>query len=90
MGQLSIQHTTLNELNITKQIYLNINYFPSTLVLLKYQDPFMESIFEFCLSCTFLVCLGSGFQHYLIDCGFQYHSLFKQDLSWNDKAVAII
>ena len=55
MGQSSIQHTTLNQLNITKQIFLNIYHFPSTLVLLKYQDPFIESIFEWYLSCSFLV-----------------------------------
>ena len=29
-GQSSIQHATLNQLNITKQIFLNINYFSST------------------------------------------------------------
>ena len=39
MGQSSIQHTTLNQLNITKQTFLNIYHFPSTLVLLKYQNP---------------------------------------------------
>ena len=51
-----MQHTTLNQLNIKKQIFLNIYHFPSTLVLLKYQDPFRESVVESCLSCTFLVC----------------------------------
>ena len=56
MGESSIQHTALNQLNITKQISLNIYHFPSTLVLLKYQDPFIEyAIFESCLSCNFLV-----------------------------------
>ena len=35
--QSSIQHLTLNQLNITKQIFLNIYNLPSTLVLLKYQ-----------------------------------------------------
>ena len=29
-GQSSIQHTTLNQLNITKQIFLNRYHFPST------------------------------------------------------------
>ena len=50
-----MQHTKINQLNITNQIFLNI-YFPSTLLLLKYQDLFMEyAIFESCLSCSFLV-----------------------------------
>ena len=62
--QSSIQYTTLNQLNITKQTFLNIYHFPSTLVLLKYQDPFIEyPIFESCLSCSFS-CLSSEFQHY--------------------------
>ena len=56
MGQTSIQRITLNQLNITKQIFLNIYQFPSTLVLLKYQDSFIEyAIFESCLSYSFLV-----------------------------------
>ena len=55
IGQPSIQHTTLNQLNITKQIFLNMYHFPSKLVLMKHQDPFTESIFESCLSCSFLV-----------------------------------
>ena len=56
LGQSSIQHATLNQLNITKQIFQNIYIFPSTLILLKYQDPFIEyDIFESCLSCNFLV-----------------------------------
>ena len=56
IGQSLIQHTTVNQLNITKQISLNIYHFPSTLVLLKYQDTFIEyAIFESCLSCSFLV-----------------------------------
>ena len=56
IGQSSIQHATLHQLNITKQIFLNIYHFPSTLVLLKYQDPFIEyAIFESCLCCSFLV-----------------------------------
>ena len=55
VGQSSIQHATLNQLNITKQIFLNIYQFSSTLILLKYQDPFIEyAIFESCLSCSFL------------------------------------
>ena len=57
-GQSSIQHITLNQLNITitKQIFLNIYYFPSILALLKYQNPFIEyAIFESCLSCNFLL-----------------------------------
>ena len=79
-GQLSIQCTTLNQLNVTKQIFLNIYHFPSTLALLKYQDPFIEyAIFESCLLQP--SCLSSEFQYYLIDCEFQYHSLFKQGLS---------
>ena len=56
IGQSSIQHATLNQLNITKQIFLNIYHFSSTSVLLKYQDPFIEyTIFESCPSCSFLV-----------------------------------
>ena len=39
IGQSSMHHITLNQLNITKQIFLHIYHFPSTLVLLKYQDP---------------------------------------------------
>ena len=81
IGQSSIQHTILNQLNITKQIFLNIDHFSSTLVLLKYQDPFIECPnFE---SCFFLQlsCLGSEFQHHLMDWEFQYHSIFKQGLS---------
>ena len=35
IGQSSIQHTALNQLNITKKIFLTIHHFPSTLVLLK-------------------------------------------------------
>ena len=54
--QLSIQHTKHSELNIAKQIFLNIYHFTSTLVLLKYQDSFIEyALFESCLSCSFLV-----------------------------------
>ena len=53
-----MQNKTLNQLNITKQIYLNIYHYPSTLVLLKCQDPFRESVFE--------SCLGSEFQQYSI------------------------
>ena len=55
MGNHQYNITTLHQLNITKQIFLNIYHFPSTLVPLKYQDPFIESIFESCLSCSFLV-----------------------------------
>ena len=56
IGQSSIQHATLNQLNITKQIFLNIYYFPLTSVLLKYQDPFIQyAIFESCPSCSFFV-----------------------------------
>ena len=43
---------TLNQLNIKKQVFLNIYHFPWT--FLKY-DSFIESIFECCLSCSFLV-----------------------------------
>ena len=51
-----IKTTYNNQLNITKQIFLNIYHFPSTLVLLKHQDPFIEyTIFESCFSCSFLV-----------------------------------
>ena len=39
IGQSSIQHTTVNQLNVAKQIFLNIDHFPSTIILLKYQDP---------------------------------------------------
>ena len=54
-GKSSIQHATLNQLNIAKHIFLNIYHFPSILVSLK-QDPFIEyAIFESCLSCGFLV-----------------------------------
>ena len=35
IGQSSIQHTTFNQLNITKQIILNTYNFPTTLVLLR-------------------------------------------------------
>ena len=56
IGQWTIQHRTPNQLNIGKQRFLNIYYFPLTLVLLKYQDPFIEyAIFASCLSCSFLV-----------------------------------
>ena len=56
IGQSSTQHTTLNQLNITKQIFLNIYYFPSTLVLLKYKDPFIKyATFESYLTCSFPV-----------------------------------
>ena len=55
-GKSSMQHTTLNQLNITKQTFLGIYRFPSTFVLSKYQDPFIEyAIFESCLFCSFLV-----------------------------------
>ena len=38
-----------------KEIFLNIYHFPSTLVLLKYQDPFIEyAVFGSCLSCRAL------------------------------------
>ena len=52
-----IINTTCNtQLNTTKQLFLNIYHFPSILVLLKYQNPFIEyAIFESCLSCSFLV-----------------------------------
>ena len=56
VGQSSIQHTTLCQLNIEKQIFLNVYHFPSTLVLLKYQDLFIECAnFESCLSFNFLI-----------------------------------
>ena len=46
------QSTEHYKADISKYIY----HFPSTLVLLKYQDPFIEyAIFESCLSCSFLV-----------------------------------
>ena len=41
-----MQHTAFNQLNITKQIFLNTYHFPSTLVLLKYQDPFIMVVFN--------------------------------------------
>ena len=50
-----MQHVTLNQLSITKQIFLNIYNFPSALVSLKYQDAFRESTFESLLSCNFFV-----------------------------------
>ena len=51
LGQSSIQHATLNQLNITKQTSLNIYHFSSKLVLLKYQDSYKEyAIFESYLS----------------------------------------
>ena len=34
-----MQHATLNQLSITKQIFLNIYNFPSALVSLKYHFP---------------------------------------------------
>ena len=68
----SIQHATLNQVNITKQIFLNIYCFPSTLVLLKYQDPFIEYD---------ILVWALEFQHYSVGCEFQYHSLLKQGLS---------
>ena len=45
IGQSSIQHTKLNQLNITKQIFLNIYHFSSTLVLLKYQIHLLNTLF---------------------------------------------
>ena len=41
IGQSSIQGPTQSQLNITKQVFLNVYYFPLTLVLLKYQDPYI-------------------------------------------------
>ena len=56
IDQSSIQHLTLNRLNITKPIFLNMYHFLSTLVLLKYHDPFLEyATFESCLSCSSLI-----------------------------------
>ena len=56
IDQSSIQHLTLNRLNITKPIFLNVYHFWSTLVLLKYHDLFLEyAIFESCLSCSSLI-----------------------------------
>ena len=75
MGQSSIQHTTLNKLNITKQTFLNIHHFPSTLVLPKYQNPFRDLFLNPFL---FGLTISAVFN---IDCEFQYHSLFKQGLS---------
>ena len=65
-----MQHTAFNQLNITKQIFLNIYHFPSTLVLLKYQDPFIQyAISESGLSCSFLVWalnFSTGF-HWIVN-----------------------
>ena len=56
IDQSSIQHLTLNRLNITKPIFLNMYHFSSTLVLLKCHDPFLEyATFESCLSCSSLI-----------------------------------
>ena len=53
VGQSSMQYTTLNQLNLTKQMFLNIYHFPST-VLLKYQDPFIvHVIFKSTQWCNF-------------------------------------
>ena len=45
IGQSSIQHIyiySLNQMNITQEIFLNLYHFSSTLVLFKYQDLFRE------------------------------------------------
>ena len=56
IDQSSIQHLTLNRLNSTKPIFLNMYHFSSTLVLLKCHDPFLEyATFESCLSCSSLI-----------------------------------
>ena len=69
--QSSIQHSTLNQLNITKQIFLNIYHFPSTLILSKYQDPLYRMYYFWILLNLQLSCLGSEFQQYSMDCEFQ-------------------
>ena len=62
--QSSIQNTIFNQLNLTKQIFLHIYHFPSTQILLKYQDSFRESISK---SCFFgHSCLRSKLQQYSI------------------------
>ena len=92
--QSSIQHTTFNQLNITKQIFINMYHFPSTLLFLTYQDSFIEyaiyRIRQIILLILQLSCLSSEFQHYSMDCEFQCHSLFKQGLPQNYKSVAIV
>ena len=67
IGQSSMQHATLNQLNIPKQIFLNIYLFPSTLVLSKYQDPFIWNMLF--LNPVYLAdsCLGSEFQRSLFN-----------------------
>ena len=73
LGQSSIQHATLNQLNITKQTSLNIYHFPSKLVLLKYQDSYKEyAIFESYLSWNLLVS-AQNFSTIQMDCEFQYY-----------------
>ena len=55
IGQASIQTYNTQSSQYSKQIFLNIYHFPSTLlVLLKYPDPFVESIFESCSLPAFL------------------------------------
>ena len=67
IGQSSIQHTTLNQLNIPKQVFLNIYHFPSTLVSSKYQDPFIWNMLF--LNPVYLAdsCRGSEFQRSLFN-----------------------
>ena len=68
-------------MNITKQIFLNIYHVLSTLVLLKYQDPFRESILNHAYLAAFLFGLKIS-AVFNMNCEFQYHySLFKQGLS---------
>ena len=65
---------------LTSHYFKGWYHFPSTLALLKYQNPFTVSYF-WILLISQLSCLGSEFQHDSVDCEFQHHTLFKQRLS---------
>ena len=64
---------------LTGHYFKHWYHFPSTLVLLEYQNPFTVCYF-WILLISQLSCLDSEFQHYSTDCEFQHHAPFKQGL----------
>ena len=77
--QSSIQHATVNQLNIRRLIFLNIS-FSINISLTEISRSINRICYFWILLILQLFCLRSKFQHYSMDFEFQCHSLFKQGL----------
>ena len=77
--QSSIQHTTLNQMNITRHNSKYISFFININLI-----DISKSIYRICYFRILLILqlsrLSPEFQHYSMDCEFQCHSLFKQGM----------